>query len=73
MVEQPKLVQLDDAGYYVLPIAREFVDVMPPRGEEGGRIRLHLGAAITLDVPLSKNDLFVLEKNLRQYLARRGP
>jgi hypothetical protein len=32
--QTPKPVELDPAGYYVLPIAEAFVDLMPPRGEE---------------------------------------
>ena len=64
MPEQPKTIELGDKGFYTLPIVREFVDVLPSKGEEAARLRFRLGAeigpAITLDVPLSKQSLTAL-------------
>jgi hypothetical protein len=68
--ERPMLVQLDDPGYYRLPIAREFVDLLPPRDGEAMRIRLHLGHATTLDLPLTQDSLVALAHSLAYLLPK---
>ncbi len=71
MAEEPRLVQLDDPGYYRLPIAREFVGLMPPRDGEAARIRLRLAHATTLDLPLTQDSLVALAHSLA-YLLPKG-
>lgn len=68
----PKLVELEDAVHYTLPVARELVAVLPPVGERAARIRLHLDGAITLDIPVSRKTLAVLAHDLRKYLPKVG-
>jgi hypothetical protein len=70
MAEQPKLVQLDDPGFYTLPTVREFAMLAPAVNGREARIRLRLGGAITLDLPLSRKSLIALEHDLSQYLAK---
>jgi hypothetical protein len=68
MPEQPKLVQLQDGDYYILPDTREYAALLPAEGERKARIRLRLLNATTLDIPMSEESLIALANDLRPYL-----
>ena len=72
MPEQPKIVQLADPGFHTLPAVREFVGILPAVDGREARIRLRLGGAITLDLPMSREALVVLAHDLRSYLPNSG-
>jgi hypothetical protein len=67
MTEQPRRARrlsIDKTGHYTLAGDLTFVDLMPPLGEEAARIRLSLGPAKILDLPLSHNALAALSHAL---------
>jgi len=68
--EIPTPIQLDDPGYYILPAVREFSGIMAPANGRGARIRLRLGGAITLDIPVSRKTLVGLAHDLTPHLQR---
>ena len=68
--EQAKLVQLADPGFYTLPVVRECSMLAPAADGREARIRLRLGGAITLDLPMSRKSLEALEHDLSAYLAK---
>lgn len=72
MPEQPKLVELHDAGYYILPDTRAYDSLIPREGTRKARIRLRLLNATTLDIPMSEEALVALANDLRQYLPKRS-
>jgi hypothetical protein len=69
MPEQPKLVQLQDGGYYILPDTRAYDSLLPQVDIRKARIRLRLLNATTLDIPMSEEDLIALAHDLRPYLS----
>jgi hypothetical protein len=70
MPEQPKLVELSDAGYYILPDTRAYDSLLPREGTRKTRIRLRLLNATTLDIPMSEEALVALANDLRHYLPK---
>ena len=71
MEDRPKLVELDAPGHYTLPMAKALVGLLPPQGEAKASIRLDLGNAIVLDIPLSEASLVALSHDLTPVLPRR--
>jgi hypothetical protein len=57
-------VSIAQPGHYTLEGEITFVDLMPPLGEEAARIRLSLGPAKILDLPLSNSALVSLSHSL---------
>jgi|HubBroStandDraft_1064217.scaffolds.fasta_scaffold116431_2 hypothetical protein len=61
-----KPISITEPGHYILEGEIGFVDLMPPRegGSEAARIRLTLGPASILDLPLSQIALAALSHAL---------
>lgn len=59
-----RLLSIAEAGHYTLEGELAFVDLMPPKGTEAARIRLSVGPASILDLPLSDNALAALSHSL---------
>ena len=72
MPEQPRRVQLEDGRYYSLPVAREYVCLIPKTDRREACIRLRLLNATTLDIPLTRTSLEMLMLDLRPYLENAG-
>ena len=66
MSERPRArpLAMPAEGHWTIAEEIEFVDLMPPLGSEAGRIRLRVGRANTLDLPLSHNGLVALTNSL---------
>lgn len=60
----PHLIRLDDPGHYTLPDGLRFVGLLDAEGIEAARIRLTLGLAIVLDLPVSAETLSALSRSL---------
>ncbi len=63
-------VALDEAGWYVLPLAERCVALAPPLGGEVARLRFDLGADRVVDLPLSPQSLAELARALGPILLR---
>jgi len=63
-------LDLDAAGWYVLPVAERCVALAPPLGLEVARLRFDLGADRVVDLPLSPQSLAELARALGPILAR---
>jgi hypothetical protein len=61
---------LDEAGWYVLPVAKRCVALAPPLGTEVARLRFDLGADRVIDLPLSPQSLAELARALGPILLR---
>ena len=70
--QRPKLVELQDGSYYILPDTRAYDSLLPREGTRKARIRLRLLNATTLDIPMSEDALVALAHDLRPYLPK-GP
>lgn len=57
-------ISITEPGHYTLEGELVFVDLMPPVGTEAARIRLSVGPASKLDLPLSHNALVALSHAL---------
>ena len=67
---KPTPIQLDDPGFYKLPVVREYSMLAPAVDGQEARIRVRLAGAITLDLPMPRKSLIALEQDLSQYLAK---
>ncbi len=70
MAKAPKLVELQDGDYYILPETRAYDSLLPQEGTRKARIRLRLLNATTLDIPMSAEGLIALAHDLSQYLVQ---
>jgi hypothetical protein len=70
--EQPKLIELQDPGSYVLPDMRAYVGLLVGGDDtRPARIRLRVLNSTTVDIPLSPEALRVLAADLRSYLPKQ--
>jgi len=63
-------LDLQQAGWYVLPLAERCVALAPPLGLEVARLRFDLGADRVLDLPLSPQSLAELARALAPLIGR---
>jgi hypothetical protein len=68
-IANPRHVELDQLGHYILPTAEAFVDLLPPKGEEKARIRLQIAPGKQLDLPLKEDSLKALNHSLSRLLG----
>jgi len=65
---KPQLLELAQPGHYILPIALSSGGLAASRGAEPARIRLVLGHATILDIPVTPRVLGQLAEDLVPYL-----
>lgn len=64
----PVPLPIADSGHYISPSMKSFGGLVPKKGGEPMRIRLVLGSALILDVPLTPHALAELAEDLVPYL-----
>jgi hypothetical protein len=71
MPEKPAPLPFGDPGFHTIPTVRSFDCLLPRTDDSEARLRFRIGAAATLDIPISQESLIALANDVNLYLAKR--